>query len=667
MSLFRNLADAFIEQESLGQKRQVFQTAQATQREKALVDQAIGNLRRGDTAGAVSLVAPIARERSTITGTPLVGPAFSAGQGPDGKPSYDENTRQNLSRWLVPTAPEQKIVDGWAIGMNPLGEVERQRALPEKPNEVITTDANGNTVVRYLPEAAVGQEYTFGGQGQPASPPQSGAPQQPAPQVRDLSGLSSALLGRQFPVTSNFGNRTAPTAGASTNHQAIDFGVPTNQPLHSNINGTVTWVGRKGGYGLTVEMRDAYGYTHRFAHLSSANVKPGQQIGPGKIFALTGGTRGNPNSGTSTGPHLHYQILRGTQSIHPDSYYKALAGRSAQQAQPAQQNFGPATRVTINGRSVVAPATQPHQGAENYFFVDPQTGKVTETNIETPASQSSQARLEAARLQAQARMHADTLRTQGMDARSATGQFNKLSSQIAAYEKSLYERAGLSDMAVSMRYHNNPEFKAQVDANVKAELGRFAEQMMSASSSMGELDPAVAANLRAAFGLPQPAGTGAPTNPGVQPTQPVPAAPAVPTPTPSAAPGGWELLNRSGDPAQGPVVLPSPSSTSAPVAPTPEPTRTPMATPRVAPAAQKLQDVLATPSPLLRRPPQAPTPRAQPSASPSESQEQRPTTLRELQREGQGTQRRPARPQARELGLRDYQRLGQGNQERPRR
>lgn len=671
MSIFRSMADAFIEQETLAQQRTEneaknyeTQTKQATQREQALVNQAIGNLRRGDTAGAVALVGPIARERSTLTGTQMAGPAFNAGTGPDGKPTYNETTRQNITRWLVPTAPQQQIVDGWAVGMNPLGEVERQRALPEKPTEIVTTDANGNTVVRYVGEPTVGQEYNFGAAGAP-SQPQAGL--QPsglagAPSTyRDLDALSQGLFGQTYSVSSNFGKRTAPIQGASSNHQAVDFRVPNNHPVHSTINGTVTRVGRLGGYGLTVEVRDAYGYTHRFAHLSSANVKPGQQITPGKVFALTGGVRGNPNSGTSTGPHLHYQIIRGNTSIPPYTYYDALSRRG--------QNLGPATRVQINGRSVVAPATQPIAGAENFFFVDPQTGQVTQTNIQTPGSASNQAKLQAQQLAAQARAQQDLLRAQGQDEKTNLGQFNRLSSSLITYQKALYDQEGINSQLGAMKYANDAAYRAQVDARVRAALSDFAENQMRAAQAMGALNSGVAEQIRGAFRLPGPA---TPSPAPVAPTQPVPQPPSAPTQQPALPQRNpWESM--SGDPSLAPAItLPSVPSAQPSIAPvtqtpaTPQPTRTPMAVPRVATAAQKLQDVLATPSPLLRRPPQAPTPRAQPSAAPSESQDRAPS-LQDLQRSGQGNQRRPARPQARELGLRDFQKLGQGDQQRPRR
>lgn len=680
MSIFNELANGFIRQREIedeDRKRDLLNqdllAAASAKRESALVGQAIGNLRAGDVQGAASLIPSIAQQRRDITGVDLAGPKLPE---PDaaGTRTFSPAQRSALEMWLSPLPPQQQVIDGWAVGMDPQGRVVRQRALPEKPQQLITTDANGNTVVSYLPEATVGQTFTIGGgtpapgaapQGmqQSAGPQPSGSLSAPTNFRTNEQEVGVGIFGRAIPVTSGFGQRTAPTAGASTNHQAYDFGVPDRTPFKADVPARVTFAGRKSGYGLTLEMQDAYGYTHRFAHLSTINVKPGQIVQPGQGLGLTGGVRGRADSGTSTGPHLHYQVLAGQRSVNPLDYFRAVRGRQprgqAQQGTQPMQGGAPITRARLGGVNIVEPPTQPYQGANNYFFVDPNTGAVIQTGIETPNSQRLQTQLEAARIRANAALQASQLRAANADQRSATSAYNKVVTQLTTWQKHLYDLEGVNDQIAGLSYRTDPAVRARVDATVSRRLAAYAKPLIDAAIQRGEIDQSLAQSIYQSYGIqsqgaPSPfnATGSASTGRTGQSALPAPASPAL----------DWSA----------PASVPS----TVPVAPTlnPQPQHTPMArpaqasatsSPSLAPARQKLDDVLATPSPLLRPSPQVRTPQAPPSAAPTQTGDRPVPTLRELQQSGQGNQRRRV-PQAKELSLRDYQRMGRGNQQ-PRR
>ena len=118
-------------------------------------------------------------------------------------------------------------------------------------------------------------------------------------------------------ITSIFGNRTAPTAGASTNHGAIDIGV-SYVPVYAPANGKVIIAQYVSGYGNYIMIDHGSGYYTAFGHLSQFNVSAGSVVSTGQQIAVSG------NTGISTGPHLHYEVYVGGRSkgyrVDPLSY-----------------------------------------------------------------------------------------------------------------------------------------------------------------------------------------------------------------------------------------------------------------------------------------------------------------------------------------------------------
>lgn len=112
-------------------------------------------------------------------------------------------------------------------------------------------------------------------------------------------------------LTSSFGARRNPVTGFWRNHGGIDLGAPTGTPVAVTGNGTVTFAGFAGSYGLLVVVDHGNGMQTRYAHLSRIGVARGQAVRQGDTVGLVGST------GRSTGPHLHYEVRSGGQALNP--------------------------------------------------------------------------------------------------------------------------------------------------------------------------------------------------------------------------------------------------------------------------------------------------------------------------------------------------------------
>ena len=117
--------------------------------------------------------------------------------------------------------------------------------------------------------------------------------------------------------TSGFGYRPRPNvAGATSNHKGLDWATPTGTPVYASCGGTVVKAGWAGGYGYAVYINHEDGRQTRYAHLSKVQVKAGQTVKQGERIALSG------NTGASTGPHLHFEILINNKQVNPKNYLK---------------------------------------------------------------------------------------------------------------------------------------------------------------------------------------------------------------------------------------------------------------------------------------------------------------------------------------------------------
>lgn len=112
-------------------------------------------------------------------------------------------------------------------------------------------------------------------------------------------------------LSSGFGARSAPTAGASSNHRGVDWATPIGTPVVASNTGTVVTAGWVSGYGYAVYINHSDGRQTRYGHLSKVLVKVGQTVTQGQQIALSG------NTGRSTGPHVHFEIRINGTAVNP--------------------------------------------------------------------------------------------------------------------------------------------------------------------------------------------------------------------------------------------------------------------------------------------------------------------------------------------------------------
>ncbi len=116
-------------------------------------------------------------------------------------------------------------------------------------------------------------------------------------------------------ITSYFGNREAPTAGASSYHKGIDIACPTGSSVVAAASGVVIYSGYMGSAGNALIVDHGNGVTTCYYHLSSFAVSSGASVSAGQTIAYSG------NTGVSTGPHLHFSVRLSGTYVNPLNYF----------------------------------------------------------------------------------------------------------------------------------------------------------------------------------------------------------------------------------------------------------------------------------------------------------------------------------------------------------
>ena len=114
-------------------------------------------------------------------------------------------------------------------------------------------------------------------------------------------------------LSSTFGKRKHPILGYTKMHKGADFAAPRGTPIYAAGNGTIDKSGRNGAYGNYVRIRHNSEYSTAYAHMKSIKrgMGKGKRVTQGQVIGYVGTT------GRSTGPHLHYEILRGGKQVNP--------------------------------------------------------------------------------------------------------------------------------------------------------------------------------------------------------------------------------------------------------------------------------------------------------------------------------------------------------------
>jgi murein DD-endopeptidase MepM/ murein hydrolase activator NlpD len=280
---------------------------------------------------------PVIMSSAVLLVLAIVGTAFSVGMGL-GARHGSGNPIDQLGNWSAELLHQKAQIE------------DTKRVLQEKVNalamrvgqmnaNVIRLDALGKRLTRMAnlddgefdfghPPAIGGAES--GADGQPAQIPNLTA------MVDDLQGqlssreqqlgvLENLILTRElnkqvYPegrpvqegfISSYFGRRADPFTGYSAVHKGLDFAGPEGTKVTSVAAGLVTYAGERSGYGQMVEINHGNGLATRYCHNEKILVKQGEMVRKGQDVALIGST------GRSTGPHLHFEVLKNGTQVDP--------------------------------------------------------------------------------------------------------------------------------------------------------------------------------------------------------------------------------------------------------------------------------------------------------------------------------------------------------------
>jgi murein DD-endopeptidase MepM/ murein hydrolase activator NlpD len=190
----------------------------------------------------------------------------------------------------------------------------QDRTVPELPASSPGTDARGGPLLQPRPPPELDNLGAFDEQLERL--------EQQIDLVSDAAALRYAALMRLpslQPVAdgllvSPFGNRSDPFTTRHAFHAGVDFAAPHGTPILAAAGGRIDVAGYRPDFGWMVEIEHGNGLRTRYAHASKLLVSSGVVVAPGERIALVG------SSGRSTGPHLHFEVLRQGAAVDPRRY-----------------------------------------------------------------------------------------------------------------------------------------------------------------------------------------------------------------------------------------------------------------------------------------------------------------------------------------------------------
>ena len=262
----------------------------------------------------------------------------------------------HAARWFSEPVLDTRMTARWQEEIfskrERLGELDQRtteelraltRRLADMQARLVRLDALGERLVDVAGISS--DEFDFGvapGLGGPASLEDQGEKQGPPSIVQSIEQLDrtlerraqqlviledlmdnrrqeeqTSLSGRPVRsgwMSSRFGTRTDPFSGRQTTHRGVDFAAEEGTPIYATGAGVVTYASRRWGYGNLVEINHGDGVKTRYAHIKDIHVEPGEIVRAGDKIATVGST------GRSTGPHVHYEVLKNSRQVDPAPY-----------------------------------------------------------------------------------------------------------------------------------------------------------------------------------------------------------------------------------------------------------------------------------------------------------------------------------------------------------
>lgn len=205
---------------------------------------------------------------------------------------------------------------GQRVGLEPAVRNELQAPAPASPPADTTAGPAGGPLLAPL---ATGTRQGLGGRitDLEAGLDRLEAALAVVARAATARDLASMAWPNRYPVaglhhiTSGFGNRWDPFTQRRARHTGIDIAAPRGTRILASAGGRVRFAGHRAAYGNTVEIDHGNGLVTRYAHASRLLVRPGQVVLPRQPVALVGST------GRSTGPHLHFEVLRHGVFLEP--------------------------------------------------------------------------------------------------------------------------------------------------------------------------------------------------------------------------------------------------------------------------------------------------------------------------------------------------------------
>jgi murein DD-endopeptidase MepM/ murein hydrolase activator NlpD len=136
-------------------------------------------------------------------------------------------------------------------------------------------------------------------------------------------GLERYISGRPTTkgwLSSFYGERNDPFTGKPAWHAGIDFAGSEGDDVIATAAGVVSWVGKRSGYGLLIEINHGDGMVTRYGHNKVAEVNKGDVVKKGQLISRMG------NSGRSTGAHVHYEVIKNGRPTNPTFYVNRKKG-----------------------------------------------------------------------------------------------------------------------------------------------------------------------------------------------------------------------------------------------------------------------------------------------------------------------------------------------------
>lgn len=136
--------------------------------------------------------------------------------------------------------------------------------------------------------------------------------------IEELFISGRPISGKGSWISSPFGTRSDPFTGRLRRHRGVDIAGYSGMPIIAAAAGVITASEKRNGYGYMVEINHGSGFITRYAHAESLIVSVGAVVKKGQQIAVMGST------GRSTGPHVHYEVLKDGQQIDPNYYIHRL-------------------------------------------------------------------------------------------------------------------------------------------------------------------------------------------------------------------------------------------------------------------------------------------------------------------------------------------------------